>query len=89
MITSKIVVSLDKWLGKRSFFLKCHSIYGLVCGVDLVRCMQPGGDLHNCWLMFNHVKCVQEWTTMACHVYNLVYYKVFTIIICDMKLEST
>jgi hypothetical protein len=24
--TSKIVVSLDKWLGKRCFYLKCHSM---------------------------------------------------------------
>jgi hypothetical protein len=24
MITSKIVISLDKWLGKRCFCLKCH-----------------------------------------------------------------
>jgi len=26
MTTSKIVVSLDKWLGKRCFYLKCHSM---------------------------------------------------------------
>jgi hypothetical protein len=38
--------------------------------------------------MFDHVKCVQEWTTMACHVYDPVYYKVFTIAICDMQFKS-
>jgi len=64
MITSKIVVSLDKWLGRRCFFLKCRSM-GPTSEVDLVRCMQLGGGLQNCWLMFNHVKHVQEWTTMA------------------------
>jgi hypothetical protein len=30
-------------------------------GVDLVKRMQLGGDLENAWLMFDHVKCVQEW----------------------------
>jgi hypothetical protein len=41
--------------------------------------------------MFDHVKHVQEWTTMACHVYDLVYamIKVLTIAICDMQFEST
>jgi hypothetical protein len=29
--------------------------YGLVNGVDLVRCMQPSGDLQKFWLMFDHV----------------------------------
>jgi hypothetical protein len=34
MTTSKIIVSLDKWLGKRSFCLKCYSMgqeVGLIC----------------------------------------------------------
>jgi hypothetical protein len=30
--------------------------------------MQPTGDLQNVWIMFDHVKCVAGWTTMACHV---------------------
>jgi hypothetical protein len=40
-------------------------------GVDLIKRMQPGGDLENAWLMFDHVKRVKEWTTMACHVCTL------------------
>jgi hypothetical protein len=64
------------------------SLYGLICGVDLVKHMQLGGDLQNCLFMFDHVKCVQEWTTMACHVYDPMYYKVFTIAICNMQSES-
>ena len=58
-------------------------------GVDLVKRMQPRGDLENAWLMFDHVKCVQEWTTMACHVYNATYCKVMTIAVCDMQSEDT
>jgi hypothetical protein len=46
--------------------------YGLASGVDLVKRMQSRGDLQNCWLMFDHVKHVHEWTTMACNIYNLV-----------------
>jgi hypothetical protein len=39
------------------------------CGVDLVKWMQLGGDLENSWMMLDHVKHVQGWTTMACHVF--------------------
>ena len=42
-------------------------------GVDLVKRMQPGGDLQNAWLMFDHVKRVKHWTTMGCHVYDPTY----------------
>jgi hypothetical protein len=88
MTTFKIIVSLDKWLGQE-FFLFKMLLYGLASKVNLVRCMQFGGDLLNCWLMFEHVKRVQEWTTMACHVYDPMYCKLFTIAICDMQSEST
>jgi hypothetical protein len=52
--------------------------------VDLVKRMQPRGDLENAWLMFDHVKRVKEWTIMAYHVYDAAYCKVMTIPICDM-----
>ena len=34
-------------------------------GVDLVKRMQPGGDLEHAWIMSDHVKRVAKWTTMA------------------------
>ncbi len=40
--------------------------------------------LQNVWIMFDPMKCVVGWTTMVCHVYDLVYYKVLTIMVCDM-----
>jgi hypothetical protein len=39
-------------------------------GVDLVKRMQVGGDMENSWLMFDHVKRLKDWTTLACHVYD-------------------
>jgi hypothetical protein len=57
-------------------------------GVHLVNRMQPGGDLEHAWIMFDHVKRVKNWTTMACHVYNSAYYRVMTIAVCDMQLED-
>jgi hypothetical protein len=57
-------------------------------GVDLVKHMQPRGDLENACLMFDHFKHVQEWTTMACHMYDGAYCKVMTIAVCDMQLED-
>jgi hypothetical protein len=38
--------------------------------------------------MFDHVKCVDGWTIMACHVYNLAYCKMMTIVICDMQFKD-
>jgi hypothetical protein len=29
-------------------------------GVDLVKRMQPGGDLEDAWMMFDHVKRVKK-----------------------------
>jgi hypothetical protein len=58
-------------------------------GMDLVKRMQLGRDLENAWLIFDHVERVQEWTTMACHVYDATYCKVMTIAVCDMQSEDT
>jgi hypothetical protein len=44
-------------VGQKMFMFKML-LYGLASGVDLVRCMQPSGDLQNCWLMFDFVKHV-------------------------------
>jgi hypothetical protein len=38
--------------------------------------------------MFDHVKHVEGWTTLACHVYDSFYHKVMTIAICDMQYED-
>ena len=57
-------------------------------GVDLVKRMQPGGDLEDSWVMFDHVKRVPEWTTIAAHVYDSKYCKVMTIALCDMQSED-
>ncbi len=41
------------------------------------------------WMMFGHVKQVDGWTTIACHIYEHVYCcKVMTIVIYDMQLET-
>jgi hypothetical protein len=50
--------------------------------------MQPGGDLEHAWIMFDHVKHVKNWTTIACHVYDSAYYRVMTIAFCDMQSED-
>jgi hypothetical protein len=39
-------------------------------------------------MMFDHVKRVKKWTTMACHVYDSTYCHVMTITVCDMQLED-
>jgi hypothetical protein len=55
--------------GKDKVYVFKMLVDGAGSGVNLVKRMQPGGDLENTWLIFDHVKRVQEWTTMAFHVY--------------------
>jgi hypothetical protein len=57
-------------------------------GMDLVKQMQPGGDLQDAWIMFDHVKRVKKWTMMACHVYDSTYCRIMTIAVCDMHSED-
>ena len=57
-------------------------------GVDLVRRMQPDEDLEHAWIMFDHVKRVTNWTTMACYVYDATYQRVMTIACCDFQSED-
>jgi hypothetical protein len=61
---------------------------GLGSGMDLVRRMEPGGDLENAWMMSDHVKRVKGWTTMAAHVYDGTYQRVMTIACCDFQSED-
>lgn len=74
--------------GKDLVYLFKMSTCGVGSGVDLVKRMQPGGDLENEWVMFDHVKRVKEWSTLGIHVYDPDYRKVMTIAVCDMQSES-
>ena len=75
--------------GKEKVYIFKMLTEGPGSGMDLVRRMQLAGDLHNAWMMFDNVKRVKEWTTMACHVYDTEYKKVMTIAMCDMQSEDT
>ena len=58
-------------------------------GLDLVNKMHLGGELESCWVFFDFVKRMLEWTTMACHVYNPYVQEMQTIAIGDFKVEDT
>ena len=34
-------------------------------GIDLIRCMQCGGNLKNFLIMFDHIQCLFDWKTMG------------------------
>jgi len=57
-------------------------------GINLVKRMQPGGDLEHAWIMSNNVKNVAKWITMVCHVYDGTYQRVMTIACCDFQSED-
>jgi hypothetical protein len=85
-------VQENKFLGQGSdsdkvFVFKMSEV-GPGSGMHLVKRMQPGGDLENAWIMFDYVKRVKLWTTMACHVYDSTYCRVMTIAVCDMQSED-
>ena len=61
---------------------------GLESGVNMVKRMQSGGDLENSWIMFDHVKRVRSWMTIACLVHDSTYCRVMTIAVCDMQSED-
>ena len=50
--------------------------------------MQGGGDVQHVWVMSNHVKCVNGWTTMACYVYDSTYQRMMTIVCCIFQFED-
>jgi hypothetical protein len=75
--------------GSDLIYLFKMSTCGHENGISLVRRMQPGGDLENAWIMFDHVKRVKDWTTMGVHIYDPEYYKIMTIAVCDMQSESS
>lgn len=58
-------------------------------GAELVNKMRPGGELSDCWICFDFVKRMRDWTTMACHVYNPYVQEMQTIAIGDFKVEDT
>jgi len=75
--------------GKEKVYIFKMLTEGPGSGVDLVRRMQPRRDLANVWMMFDDVKRMKEWSTMAYHVYDIGYKKVMTIAVCDMHSEDT
>jgi len=58
------------------------SIHGLGNGVDLVKRMTKV-DFETSWVMFNHI----NWTTMKVHVYDPFCYHLWTIALCEMKIN--
>lgn len=52
------------------------SVHSLGSGVDFVKHMQVGEDMENSWIIFDHVKHLKNWITLACHVYDTEYCKV-------------
>lgn len=73
--------------GKKMLLFKMF-MHGIVSGCDLVKWMQFSRDFQTTWKMFDHVKYVNEWTTLAYHVIDLVYCKMMIITIFDMQLKD-
>jgi hypothetical protein len=64
------------------------SVNGVAFENDMVEQTQPNDNLHNAWMMFNHINCVQGWKTMAYHIYDLVYCKFMTIVVVTCNTRT-
>ena len=64
------------------------STCGVASGVDIVKRMQPRGDLQYEWVMYDHIKRMVGWTTMGIHIYDPEFRKVVTIAVSDMQCEA-
>lgn len=53
--------------------------------MDFMKHMHVEGDNENLWIMLDHVKCLKNWTNMACNVYDSKYCKVLRIVCCNMQ----
>ena len=53
--------------------------------MDLVKRIQIRRDMENTWVMFDHVKHLKDWTTLAYYVYDSKYYKVLMIACSNMQ----
>lgn len=42
-------------------------------------------DADNSWIMFDHIQCLADGTTLAFNVYDSKYCVVSSVIYCDMK----
>jgi hypothetical protein len=80
---------LGKGLDSEMVFVFKMSKVGPASGVDLVKQMQSGGDIQDLRNIFDHVKHVKHWTTMACHVYESTYCWIITVAVYDMHSEDT
>ncbi len=85
MITFKIIVFL-KMFAKKMFLFRV-SIEGDGSGCGLVKRIQPKGNLETCWFMFDHIKHV-GWMGPTSHMYDPIYYKMMTIVMCDMQSKD-
>jgi hypothetical protein len=65
IITFKIVVFQGNKLEKKKNCSRCLHGNGSGYGCDLVKWMQPGGNCQTAWIMFDHVKRVEGWMTLA------------------------
>jgi hypothetical protein len=78
----------DQGLVSKKVFVFKMSKVGPGSSVHLVKQMQPSGDLQEAWIMFDHVKRIKHWTTMACHVYDSTYCQVMTVVVYDMQSKD-
>jgi hypothetical protein len=86
------VLFIDQGVGEdlRPHIFKM-STKGPGSGLDLVRRMQPGGDLEDSWVMSDvmHRMLDDNWCTMSAHVYDHFYRGLCTIFVCELASEDT
>jgi hypothetical protein len=67
------------------------STSGLGSGIDLIRRMQPGGNLEHSWVLSDvmHRMLDNKWVTMSAHVYDHHFCGLCTIFTCELVSQDT
>ena len=80
----------SKFLGQDDelVYLFKMSICSQGSGVNLICRMQSIGGLENKYVMFDHMQILKDWKILGVHVYDPEYYKIMTIVVCDMQSEK-
>jgi len=71
-------------------FIFKMSVKGHGSGVDILKRMQSGEDLHGTWVMFDVMRRITiGWLTFSAHVYDHNYRALCTIFTCELMAEDS
>lgn len=73
---------------EKVFILKMFEV-GPYSAINFIRRMQPRNNFSHKYMIFDHIKQIKDWTTLACRVYDSIIERILAIACCDFERLST